>query len=174
MIPEPQHAIPARFQFSCSSIVGLFLFEMVSAVDLDDQFRIETHEVHDIPSDRQLAAKLVSGAAAVAQVAPEFSFGFGLVAAQRPCKRFQGSLQFSWSVRQIVRRVQYPLTLALSRRERELHIQQQAYLGSVRQIVRRVQYPLTLALVNEAPFTRERGTHTCSKEIKRAAFAALV
>ena len=121
MISEPQHTIPARFQFSCSSIIGFFLFEMVSAVDLDDQFRIETHEVHDIPSDRQLAAKLVSGAAAVAQVAPEFSFGFGLVAAQRPCKRFQGSLRFFWSVRQGAWRVQYPLTLSLSRWEREPH-----------------------------------------------------
>jgi hypothetical protein len=73
-------------------------FRMLAAVDLDDQHRLERHEVEDIGTERNLTTKLEAREAPSAQQAPHALLGIGAIAPHR--QRFRRSslmcAKFRW------------------------------------------------------------------------------
>jgi hypothetical protein len=60
VIPEPQYAVSARLQISCSLCIrrDLAIFAMSASINLDDEPMLMTCEVGEVSSDRGLATKV--------------------------------------------------------------------------------------------------------------------
>ncbi|HEX4178546.1 MAG TPA: hypothetical protein VHY57_08915 [Rhizomicrobium sp.] len=56
---------------------------MLVAIKFDDQFCLEARKIHDIRSDRLLAAEFKSGELPAAQEKPQPAFGIGLPTTQQ-------------------------------------------------------------------------------------------
>jgi hypothetical protein len=56
IVPEPKHRKPLTFQAGCAGrVVGRLLgLGMLSAVQFEDQLLVETDEIDDIPTNRNL------------------------------------------------------------------------------------------------------------------------
>lgn len=80
IVPETKDSKTLTFQERCSACVSLR--RVLPAVDLDDQAHFGAEEVGDVAVDLNLLAELESIQLAVAEDAPELSFGIGGVAAQ--------------------------------------------------------------------------------------------
>src|SRR4051812_6615896 len=65
---------------------------MLAAIEFDDQFLLETDEVGDIRTDRELAPKLVAEQGTVAQHRPKTSLRIGGLVPQVARKRRQRGL----------------------------------------------------------------------------------
>ena len=105
MVPETHHAVTHSFQPGRAPGIVCGLFRMLSPVDFDDQSGFQANEVHDIRFNYALAAELETRQLTVTQVPPEQPLGIA-------CRRR------SFRAR-VVRCFVDPLTLSLSRGERE-------------------------------------------------------
>ena len=87
-VPEPQHAISARFKPSISLKVSCLQrrLRVLAAVQLDDQIRLQASEVDNIGTKRVLTPKSISDVVSSPQQAPKFPLGVSLVAAKRTGK----------------------------------------------------------------------------------------
>lgn len=57
-------------------------FEVLAAVDFDDQHRFQTSKVREVKANRMLSSELVPAELAIAQCAPQSTFGIGRGQAQ--------------------------------------------------------------------------------------------
>jgi uncharacterized lipoprotein YbaY len=81
VIPETQHPVTLRFQYSCAfEIVGLPI-EVLAAIHLDDQFLYRSTEIHDVAADGVLPAKVDVVHLVPAQHPPEPGLCIGRAAA---------------------------------------------------------------------------------------------
>jgi hypothetical protein len=58
MIPETPHPTATRFQILCALIVVLFLFQMLAAVELNDQVFAGSAEVQDVITNGMLVSEM--------------------------------------------------------------------------------------------------------------------
>ncbi len=67
--------------------LGIFLppLIMTSPIDLDDEADFVAEEIHDLGSDRLLAAEFQSGETPITQAVPQHSLEDCRVSAQSPC-----------------------------------------------------------------------------------------
>jgi len=82
VVPEAHDPIPHSFKLSASFRVVAFLFGMLTAVGLDNQFGLETQEIDDIRLDSHLTPELVSVQPPPSQLPPQQLFGIGGMPAQ--------------------------------------------------------------------------------------------
>ena len=82
IVPETQHAVSPGLQMLHAALVVIRLIRRLAAIPFDDQQRFGAGEIGDLVIDVVLAAELVAGQLAVAQVVPELLFGVGHVLAQ--------------------------------------------------------------------------------------------
>ena len=76
IVPETQDPVAAASQVRRAQGVAAGL-DMLAAVELDDQARLDAGEIDDVRAHRMLAAELASAQAPVAQVEPDRTFGVG-------------------------------------------------------------------------------------------------
>ena len=81
VIPVAQHPVSQPLQ-RCSSRCIVFLPRlMLSAIQLDDQLGLRTHEIRDVAGNGYLAAESEAFQLPPAQVTPDTLFGIGRVVA---------------------------------------------------------------------------------------------
>jgi len=85
VVVESQHAIALAREKAIPSRVAFLMrrLEMLPAVNFDDDLRRMRDEVHDVRSDRRLAAKADAFEAMRAQSVPNDPLGIGQISAQR-------------------------------------------------------------------------------------------
>jgi hypothetical protein len=82
VVPEAQHSESSRSQeIITSGIIGL-LFDVLAAVEFDDDQAIQAGEVADVETDLMLAAKLETRQLSSAQATPEETFRICQVSSQ--------------------------------------------------------------------------------------------
>ncbi len=109
VVPEAHHTIPAAFEERCPQRVVLDAVGMLAAVELNDQSTFKATEVDNIRADRKLTPELLTAESPIPQAMPEATFSVCEV-----------SPQLAGNGNCIGRRPSFhPLTLTLSRRERE-------------------------------------------------------
>ena len=79
MIPEPQYSITSRIQKLRPPLISLNLISMMSTIELNHQTAFRTKEVHDVPTNGLLAAKLGAVHLSVAQAHPQLALSVGFV-----------------------------------------------------------------------------------------------
>jgi hypothetical protein len=77
-IPKPQHTVTGRSQEAVPPLVVGRTFEMLTAIQFDDEPPIERGEVADVEADLVLSAELETADLAATETAPEESFGICL------------------------------------------------------------------------------------------------
>jgi hypothetical protein len=60
VIPKPQDVKAVEFQSSRPHLIVIHTIEMLAAVQLYDQPRLKTYEIHDKSEHRKLSSKLMS------------------------------------------------------------------------------------------------------------------
>ena len=83
-IGKTQHTKPAPGEPLCPRLVLCALIVVLPAVQLDDQHAFDTAEVHDVRTDRMLAAKLHTQLMSP-QMHPEPALGVSLFSTQSAC-----------------------------------------------------------------------------------------
>ncbi len=82
VIPESNYLKALRLQPSSSGFIVFGLLRVLSSVKFNNKFGFESDEIHDVISDGGLPAKLNVPKLTIANVFPQFPFGFGLRVAQ--------------------------------------------------------------------------------------------
>src|SRR2546421_10328936 len=77
IVPEAEHAVTLRFQPCRPQVIACFGRDVLTAVELDDQASVKAGEVGNVPTERNLAAKVAAGQLLSAEVAPEQRFCLG-------------------------------------------------------------------------------------------------
>jgi hypothetical protein len=77
VIPVSQYPEALLYQPSAPLSIVFNLITMLSAVDLDDQVALETHEINNVWADRLLASELEAVQPAVTQSLPQSLLGIG-------------------------------------------------------------------------------------------------
>ncbi len=70
IVPEAQHAIPVHTDPSTTMLVLVASVHMLTTIQLNNQFRLDTGEVGDESRNRELTAELESRQATSLQVIP--------------------------------------------------------------------------------------------------------
>jgi hypothetical protein len=83
VIPEPQNDKALAPQPSVAVCV-VDTFNVLTAIDFDDQFRLKAHKVHEVGTDRLLALEFPTAQSMRAQLAPQQLLWVGLVRSQSP------------------------------------------------------------------------------------------
>ena len=78
VIPESNYLKALRLQPSSSGFIVFGLLRVLPAVEFDNKFGFESDEIHDVSSDGGLPSKLDVAKLTIANVFPQFTFGFGL------------------------------------------------------------------------------------------------
>jgi len=81
-VPKAQEATALLFEESCALGVVFFLVEVLTAIQLDDQFLARGAEVGDVRPNGMLAAEMDSIGALSAQICLQLGFGRGLLSKQ--------------------------------------------------------------------------------------------
>jgi len=79
IVPEPQHPIARLGQKLSPPLIRFNLISMMSAIQLNDQPRFWTEEVHDVATDWLLPSELKAVHLSAAQLHPQFALGVGLI-----------------------------------------------------------------------------------------------
>jgi len=77
IVPETNDSEALRFQPRRAFRIGSFLFQMMSAIDFNDQSFFETHRINDIWSNGSLPAKSAPQHLTLSKCPPQRTFGFG-------------------------------------------------------------------------------------------------
>ena len=81
-VPKSQDAIAVQANERITPFIIVRLFNVLAAVQLDDDRRFEADEIADIGAEWALPAKLEARKSAITQGVPEMPFGIGRVLAQ--------------------------------------------------------------------------------------------
>jgi hypothetical protein len=84
VVPESQHTIAMDVQNARPFLVLGGAYDMLPAIEFDDQTMGDTRKIDDVRADRHLAAKLCAIYPTVAQRMPQFLLGSCLIAPQSP------------------------------------------------------------------------------------------
>ncbi len=84
VIPEPNHSVPDALKPRGPSGVLLHMHSMLPSVHFDDHLSLQAHEVHNIRSDRMLAAELAPVDLAPPHLPPQGAFSICWTLPQRP------------------------------------------------------------------------------------------
>jgi hypothetical protein len=83
VVPEPQHPETTGFEIARSGAVMLLLFQVLTAIDLDNQLRIKAHKIDNEFVDFHLTAELVTATLAVTKEVPQL-LGISLLETKAP------------------------------------------------------------------------------------------
>jgi hypothetical protein len=86
IVPEADDREAVTFETSRAYSILLYAFSMLTAVNLDDELRLETAEIDRIWRERHLPAKLRTDYASIAQFEPQQPFSVG-----RTCSQLTGT-----------------------------------------------------------------------------------
>jgi len=88
VIPKPQHAVAARFQFALPFGIRGFSPGVRIAIQFHNQQAFTTKKVNDIPPDWSLPTKFEALKSSIAESFPQFCFGWRQLMAHLP-REFQ-------------------------------------------------------------------------------------
>ena len=69
-VPEPQYDKANCFKCACPFFVGLYLFGVLSAIKLNDEFRVKARKISNVTKQRHLTAEFAACHLAVAESRP--------------------------------------------------------------------------------------------------------
>ena len=82
IVPEPQHEKSRLLQKQSTCSIGLDVFRMLTAIQLDNESPFQANEIQDVVSERVLAPELAIAKLPSAKTTPEQALGFSRRSAQ--------------------------------------------------------------------------------------------
>jgi len=97
VVPKTDDFIPKRLKIAGSFVIIFFLMEMLTSIQLDDQFLFDGNEICDVIPDGVLTAEIHAVQFVPADVSPEFAFGGRGFFSQLACAMHDlGGGAFGW------------------------------------------------------------------------------
>jgi hypothetical protein len=84
VVPKSKYSVVTGFQKRSASFIFPRKFDVLGAIQLDNQTSLDRAEVSEVRTNRMLTPEFCVSHSAAAQVSPQQSFGVGLFAAQPP------------------------------------------------------------------------------------------
>jgi len=84
VVPKSQYVKSSRLQAAIPPFIIVSLFNMLSAVKLEDKLRFQASEVCDVAGHWNLSSESMTCKLPSTQTSPEVPLGVGRVVAQRP------------------------------------------------------------------------------------------
>ncbi len=74
VVPKANYLITQRFEVFCSFIIIIFLLQMLTSIQFDDEFTLDADKIRDEGSNGVLSSE-INAEFIIANVCPEFGFG---------------------------------------------------------------------------------------------------
>ena len=96
IVPEADNFIAQRFQIFCSLLIVFLLFQVLRAIQFEDEFLFDANKVRNVITNCMLPSK-VDSQLVVADERPKFAFGGREFFAEFACLVHGGGIASSWA-----------------------------------------------------------------------------